>query len=344
MRPAPISIFGRRAFRLAVFLLAALSRRSAFGEPPASAEKPAVLIVVGAAGEEEFGKRFSQWAKLWQQAAERGGVKVVTIGLEKTKDSTDRERLIQALADEPKEGPGELWLVLIGHGTFDGKEAKFNLTGPDLSATELAEGLRSFHRPLAVIDMAAASAPFLSKLSASNRVIITATRSGHEQNYARFGQYLSEAIADPAADLDKDGQTSLLEAFLTAARRTAEFYQVEGRLATEHALLDDNGDGFGTPADWFRGVRAVKRARDGAAVDGVRAHQFHLVRSDAEKELPPTVRVRRDELELEIAGLREKKSESNEEDYYNRLEVLLLEMAKLYERSNDVQKAAPPAQ
>src|SRR5713226_10778722 len=182
MRPAPISIFGRRAcggsvtqcrwraLRLALFLLAALSGVSGFGEPPASAEKPAMLIVVGAPGEEEFGKRFSQWAKLWQQAAERGGVKVVTIGLEKSKDSTDRERLIQTLADEPKEGPGEFWLVLIGHGTFDGKEAKFNLTGPDLSATALAEGLRPFHRPLAVIDTAAASAPFLSKLSASNRV------------------------------------------------------------------------------------------------------------------------------------------------------------------------------
>ncbi len=195
-----------------------------------------MLIVVGAPGEEEFGKRFSQWAKLWQQAAERGGANLVTIGLEQKKESTDRDRLKQALADEPKEGPGELWLVLIGHGTFDGKEAKFNLTGPDLTATELAEGLKPFHRPLAVIDTAAASGPFLSKLSASNRVIITATRSGHEQNYARFGQYLSEAIADPAADLDKDGQTSLLEAFLTAARRTAEFYQVEGRLATEQPV------------------------------------------------------------------------------------------------------------
>src|SRR6266436_5493538 len=102
MRPAPISIVGRRAsggavyqslcraFRLAVFLLAALSGGSAFGEPPASAEKPSVLIVVGAAGEEDFGKRFSQWAKLWQQAAERGGVNVVTIGLEQKKETTDR--------------------------------------------------------------------------------------------------------------------------------------------------------------------------------------------------------------------------------------------------------------
>src|SRR5260370_35869952 len=130
MRRAPISSSGRRVVRLAVFLLAALCGRPAFGEPPVCAEKPAVLIVVGAAGEEEFGKRFSQWAKLWQQAAERGGVKVVTIGLEKTKESTDRERLTQALADEPKEGPGELWLGLIGHRPFYAQGAKFNFPAP----------------------------------------------------------------------------------------------------------------------------------------------------------------------------------------------------------------------
>src|SRR5213075_927990 len=96
------------------------------------------------------------------------------------------------------------------------------------------------------------------------RVIVAAARSGYEQNYARFGQYMAEAIADPTADLDKDGQTSLLEAFLTASRRVAEYYATEGRMVTEHALLDDNGDGFGTPADWFRGIRAVKAAKDGA--------------------------------------------------------------------------------
>ena len=137
--------------------------------------------------------------------------------------------------------------MVIGHGTFDGKEAKFNLRGPDLSAADLAEWLKPFRRPVAVINCASASSPFINKLSATNRVIIAATRSGYEQNYARFGEYISSAVADPQADLDKDGQTSLLEAFLMASRRVAEFYNTEGRLATEHALLDDNGDGLGTP-------------------------------------------------------------------------------------------------
>ena len=164
-------------------------------------------------------------------------------------------------------------------------------------------------------------------------MVITATRSGSEQNYARFGHYLSEAIADPTADLDKDGQTSLLEAFLIASRRTKEFYDNEGRLATEHALIDDNGDGLGTPPDWFRGIRAVKRAKEGAALDGLRAHQFHLARSEAEQKMPSTVRAKRDEVELAIAKLRDGKSNLDEDTYYALLETLLLEMARLTEQT-----------
>jgi hypothetical protein len=134
-----------------------------------------------------------------------------------------------------------------------------------VSDKELADWLRPCNRPLAVIDCASASAPFLNKLSAPGRVVVTATRTGGEVHYARFGDYLSAAIADPAADLDKDGQTSLLEAFLAASHQTAEFYKQAGRLATEHALLEDNGDALGTPADWFQGTRAVRAAKAGAA-------------------------------------------------------------------------------
>jgi hypothetical protein len=149
-----------------------------------------------------------------------------------------------------------------------------------------------------------------------------------------LGFYLAGTIVDPQADLDKDGQTSLLEAFLMAAQRVTDFYQTEGRLATEHALLDDNGDGLGTPADWFRGVRAVKRAEGGATLDGMRAHQLHLLRSGPDQRLSPAQRARRDELEQAIATLRETKSKLAEDDYYAQLERLLVEMARLL--------AAPP--
>ena len=298
-------------------------------------DKTTIIVMIGAPGEDEFGKNFEKWGGLWAEAAQKGGANHIVIGLDPTNETSDLDRLNQALSAQLKESPNELWVVLLGHGTFDGREAKFNLRGPDLTATNLASMLRPFHRPLAVINCASASAPFINALSAPGRVIITATRSGSEQNYARFGRYFSEAIANPEADLDKDGQTSLLEAFLMASRQVTEFYKTEGRLATEHPLLDDNGDGFGTPADWFHGIRAVKRARDGAALDGLRANQFCLVRSDEERKLPAAIRARRYEIELEVSKLRDEKGKLKEDDYYHRLEVLLLELAKLTETNSN---------
>lgn len=292
-------------------------------------DKPSVIVVVGAPGEEDYGRSFAEWAGRWEKAAKQGDATCTVIGLDTASSANDRERLQKQLTAEPKEG-AELWLVLIGHGTFDGKEAKFNLRSNDMAATELLGWLQPFRRPVAVINTASASAPFLQKLSSTNRVVITATRSGSEVNFARFGNFLSSAIASPTADLDKDGQTSLLEAFLMASREVKEFYDIEGRLATEHALIDDTGDSLGTPPDWFRGIRASKAAKDGASLDGFRAHQFHLVRSPAEQKLSAEVRARRDELEREIAALRSQKSKLPEDDYYQKLEVMLLELSRLY--------------
>jgi len=289
--------------------------------------------VLGAPGEPEFGSNFVQQARLWEKTCERAGARLSRIGLDTASPPNDCDRLQQTLAAEAKDGVEPLWLVLAGHGAYDGMEGRFNLRGPDVSATNLADWLRPFRRPLVVINAASASAPFLNKLSATNRIVITATRSGNEQSFARFGQYFAEAVADPQSDLDKDGQTSLLEAFLAASRQVAEFYKAEGRLATEHALLDDNGDGLGTPADWFRGVRAVKRPQPGASLDGLRAHQTHLLLSPAERALPPAVRAKRDALELAIAQLRDTKSQRAEDDYYRQLEALLVELAVLTERN-----------
>ena len=164
-------------------------------------------------------------------------------------------------------------------------------------------------------------------------MIVTATKSGYELNYARFGDSLSSAIGDPQADLDKDGQTSLLEAFLAASAGAEDFYKQEGRLATEHALIDDNGDALGTPADWFQGFRAVRTAKAGAIPDGSRAHQFVLVPGKEDERLSADEKARRDKLELEIAGLRSQKAQLAEDEYYRRLEPLLLELARLYRQA-----------
>ena len=317
---------------LAGLCLGIATALSGNAEPLPTTNRLTLIVVVGAPGEAEFGSNFVQQASLWEAAGQQAGGERITLGQETDPPTNDAEGLRLALAAQPKTGTEALWLVLIGHGTFDGKEARFNLRGPDVSATNLAQWLQPFQRPLVVINTASASAPFLNRLSATNRVIVAATRSGYEQNFARFGQFIAEAIASPESDLDQDGQTSLLEAFLAASRRVAEFYQTAGRLATEHALIDDNGDGLGTPADWFRGTRAIKRAADGAALDGVRAQQFQLVRSAEEQQLPPAIRAQRDELELAVAGLRDRKAELSEVEYYRQLESLLLDLSRLYER------------
>ena len=293
--------------------------------------QPTVILVVGAPGEPEFGSNFVQQVQLWKKTCDRAQARTIRIGLGKNDGLDDRELLKQALATEQTHGIEPLWLVLMGHGTFDGKEARFNLRGPDLSDTELADWLKPFQRPLIVINCASASAPFLKSLSATNHVVITATRSGNELNFTRFGEYFAKALADSENDLDKDGQVSLLEAFLMASRHAAEFYETEGRLMTEHALIDDNGDGQGTPADWFRGVQATKKAKDGASLDGVRANQLHLVLSREELALSAETRAHRDALELSVARLRGSKDQMSETDYYRQLESILLELARLQE-------------
>lgn len=320
-----------RALLGASVLAGAAVAAGGVGSVLADEDRATVIVVVGAAGEAEFAADFKLQTEAWAKVTAQAQANYLLIGEDSADGPTDRERVKAALEAEPKNSRGELWLVLIGHGTFDGKEAKLNLRGPDVSATEFSEWLKPFQRPLAVVDTTSSSAPFMAKLSAPQRVILTSTRSGFQQNYARFGKFFAEALADPKSDLDKDGQISLLESFLSASHRTAEFYKTEGRLATEHALLDDNGDGLGTPADWFRGVHATRRARDGAASDGVRAHQFHLVRSAEEQLLSPELRARRDKLEQRVSELRQAKEKMAEHTYFHELEKVLLEIAQLYE-------------
>ncbi|MBD3301207.1 MAG: hypothetical protein GF346_02015, partial [Candidatus Eisenbacteria bacterium] len=207
-----------------------------------------VIVVVGVGGEAEYAQAFSEWADRWEAAAESGGASFTRIGGEgpaargdgEADGEADRRELASLLAEEPKTGAAPLWLVLLGHGTFDGREAKFNLRGRDVSAAELAAWLEPFERTQVIVNCASSSAPFINRLSRTGRVIVTATKSGYELNYARFGDYLSRAIAEPAADLDRDEQVSILEAFLVASGRVAEFYEEETRLATETALIDDN--------------------------------------------------------------------------------------------------------
>lgn len=340
MRP---STFLRvRAWQYVCLLVFSLTAVVEVGSLSASTpETQSVVVVVGAQGEAEFGRQFNEWADRWQSAAESANARFIRIG-GSASDKPDRERLREALLAEAT-GSETFWLILIGHGTFDGRSAKFNLEGPDISAGELAEWLATNTRPTVVINCASSSGPFLTALSAPNRVVVTATRSGHEHNFARFGDYLSKAITEMSSDLDKDGQVSVLEAYLAASHGVTEFYEQQARLATEHAILDDNGDKQGTPPDWFQGTRATKTSKDGAAVDGIRANQLCLVRSEQEQQLTVGERRQRDELEVRLAVLRSQKTRMDDAEYFQRLEELLVKLAEIYEGKSGTQVTEEPS-
>jgi hypothetical protein len=291
-----------------------------------------LIILQGAAGEKEFEEPFKNSAQGWMDACQKAE-RNYKLFSPATSGTNTLSELSRFLSQQPTNGPNELWIVFIGHGTFDGLEAKFNLSGPDLSADDLARSLEPFTRPVVLVNTSSSSAPFLKKLSKEGRVIVSATKSGWEENYTRFGKYLAQALTDPASDLDKDGQISVLEAFLSAARQTQDFYKEEKRLATEHALIDDNGDGLGTPAEFFRGVRAVKSAEDKALPDGLRAHQMHFVRGTEEKKLSPELREKRNALEAKLEQILQRKSQVKEEEYLKEIEPILIEIARIYQSS-----------
>jgi hypothetical protein len=305
---------------------------------PEDAGRTSLILVIGADGDEQYGKIFAEEAEMWRATAAASEVKFAIIGGDKkTGDSastSDKERL-QTLLQAEVGVSGEIaqaapiWIIFVGHGTFDGRTAAFNLRGPDVSSGELAEWLKDCKRPTAVINTTAASAPFLTALSAPGRVVVTATKTGQERNYARFGRFFAKRVTDLTADLDKDERTSLFEAYLAAARDTAEFYKSEGRIATEHPLLDDDGDGKGIRADFFERDKLVKRPAGEQAVDGETAKRFALKPSASDAKLTADQIAERETLETELAMLRGRKAELPENEYFAELERLLLKLARL---------------
>lgn len=300
------------------------------GAHPASSRGVDVLVIVGAHGTEEYGRRFSESVSAWEKAASTSGATFTVIG-SKPEKGGDALELQRSLSEQVNQTKGALWLVLIGHGTFDGRDAKFNLRGPDLSAVQLGEWLKPLKREIVFIHTGSASGPFVKSVAGPGRICVSATKSADEVFYARFGEYFSKGIGGlPEADVDQDRQVSVLEAFLHASKQVAQFYETEERLATEHALLDDNGDGVGTRSEVFVGVKSTN-APAGSSADGDRARQVCLVLNAEENRLSEETRLKRDSIEREVQALNGKKSSIPEADYYIQMESLLLKLGRLYE-------------
>ncbi|BET68115.1 hypothetical protein ASA1KI_30330 [Opitutales bacterium ASA1] len=300
-----------------------------------------VLVVIGAPGEDEYAERFRASALRLKETLDDAGIACELVGLpadavdaqaSDPADHDDKSAVLDWLERSNAEGRTEspAWLLYVGHGTWDGTRARLALRGPDLDDATLANALRDFRRPFVFVHGGSASAPFISSISAPGRTIVTATSSGDEVNFARFGERIVDALLEPAADIDRDGRTSLLEAALFAARAVRGFYDEAGRMPTEHALVDDNGDGFGTPLEWFDGTRVTRRDNRDRPVDGSLAHRLALFETDIERALTAEQRGERDALEAELERLRLRKPELASEVYLDDLERILRRLAPFY--------------
>ena len=214
-----------------------------------------------------------------------------------------------------------LYVVLIGHGSFDGIDAKFNLVGPDLEAAEWDALLSRLPGRLVFVNTTSASFPFLKRLAGRGRTILTATESVVQRYDTVFPEFFVEAFVEPAADRDKDGRVSILEAFEFASVGVRQWYQQRGRLATERALIDDTGDGRGTEAGQ-------------PGPDGLTAARLYLGAGLEEAEVVTDSRLvplvaRRQELRQEVDVLKATKADMSAEAYQRDLERVLLELARV---------------
>ena len=215
-----------------------------------------LLIVVGLAGDPEHGELFLKWGSSFAETAAKVGVpreRLVYLadgqGATGASGRATREEIDKALAGFAKAAAPEdvVYVVLFGHGSYDGQAARFNLPGPDITAADFNTMLRRLPaRNVVFVNTSSSSGPFVETLSAPGRTIITATRSGAEQFTTLFGGHFVDAMTSEAADADKNNRISMLEAFTYAKAEVGRAYEREGLLATEHAMLDDNGDKNGS--------------------------------------------------------------------------------------------------
>lgn len=303
------------------------------------------VVIAGAGGEEAYTKLFSSRAnQLRESLVNRLGFDEKRVFLltetgaggpengaaEYVARSTAQE--VRKAFDAVKASANQeslVFVILMGHGSFDGQQAKFNLVGPDFTAKDFLSLLSAIPaRRVVFVNCASASGEFVKPLSGANRVVIAATRSGSEQNVTVFAEHFIAALTDPAADADKNNRTSILEAFDFAKKMTADWYSTKDRLASEHAIIDDNGDGVGHE-EAKEGDGAIARTTyldsNAAAVAGTDADLARLL---AEKQ----------KAEEAIEKLKLRKEEMKPEEYERELERLLVDLATINQSIKNRQK------
>ena len=293
----------------------------------AAAEQRWAIILSGASGGPKYAESMKTWrASLTSALVDRYGfakdkVRVFVDETVKPGEQGTAVNVRAAIAEVKKQLTRDdvLLVVFLGHGTFDGDAAKFNLVGPDLTATDWSSLLNGIPAKLVVVNTTEASFPFLEKLSGSNRVVITATDSAAQKYATVFPEYFTKALGEASTDLDKNGRTSIFEVFAAASLSVKQHYEQRGQLTTERALIDDNGDGVG-------------RESEAPGPDGALARTLYLDGEDPaianNPELAELTRRRR-ELEAQAEVLKLKKESMSGVQWEAEYEKLMVELAKV---------------
>jgi hypothetical protein len=213
---------------------------------PVFAQQTHLLVITGVPGDEEHAQKFQTWATTFIEAAKnKDAVPDANVTYLSDKQST-RAGVEKAFADlGSRVKPGDaVFILLLGHGSFNGTQAAFNLPGPDLTVEEWNKLLAKLpSQRVAFVNTTSSSGAFLPTIAAPGRVIITATKTGGERNETQFPEFFVAAFNDPAADRDRNGHVSVAEAFEYAKTKVVQAFQQKGLLLTEHAVMDDGGEG-----------------------------------------------------------------------------------------------------
>jgi hypothetical protein len=279
------------------------------------------VIVAGLGGEPDYEQRFTAAAhdldRIFKSARPNAHVYTLTGARATASQFTDAMNDVARNA-KPDD---DFTLILIGHGSFDGVDYKFNFVGPDLTGAQIAALCNQVpSRRQLIVDTTSASGGAIEAFERPGRAVIAATKSGTEKNATVFARYWVDALQDPSTDTDKSGSISALEAFTYATRKTAAFYDSQKRLATEHAVFNDVGSG-----------QPVREPGEG---QGRFMSTFTILRLGSSQQAAndPAKRAlldKKEQLEQKIDTLKFQKPAMDPDDYKKQLTEALVELAKV---------------
>jgi hypothetical protein len=316
--------------------------------PVVSAQAPEpsnyAVIITGLGGDADYGKMIDGWGKDLHTALEKSGLAKDHLywlaatkqdGVYAVSQADQIRRVIDMLAAKmtPQDG---FQLYLMGHGSYDDFDYRFNIPGPDLTAAQFAEILSRIRcERQAVINMTSASGGALALWRKKGRVVITSTQAGQERNFSVFARYFVAALQEPAADADKNDAISALEAYRYTTREVARYYETQKRIATEHAVIEDKGDGDGVR-------EATPENGEGLFAAIIPLRRLGAAQSALDSPETRELRARKRQVEEGIEELKYQKASMDSEKYMQQLEKFLVELSQVQQQLDALEKKSEP--